>query len=64
MPGHAPTLYRQNIPGDILSGAVIGLEFALDRSSIGDGTLYTAYVAVLGGYILYGCTCAQKRLAV
>ena len=48
----------------VLAGAVVGLEFALDRSSIGDGLLYAAYIAVLGGYIFLGCTCAKKRLAV
>ena len=48
----------------VLAGAVVALEFALDRSSIGDGLLYTAYIAVLGGYIFFGCTCAEKRLAV
>ena len=48
----------------VLAGAVVALEFALDRSSIGDGRLYVAYIAVLGGYILLGCTCAKKRLAV
>jgi len=48
----------------VLAGAVVALEFALDRSSIGDGLLYAAYVAVLGGYIFFGCTCAKKRLAV
>ena len=48
----------------VLAGAVVALEFALDRSSIGDGLLYAAYVAVLDGYIFFGCTCAKKRLAV
>lgn len=48
----------------VLAGAVVALEFALDRSSIGDGLLYAAYIAVLGGYIFFGCTCAKKRLAV
>jgi hypothetical protein len=33
----------------VLAGAVVALEFALDRSSIGDGLLYAAYIAVLGG---------------
>lgn len=48
----------------VLAGAVVALEFALDRSSIGDGLLYAAYIAVLGGYIFFGCTCAKKRVAV
>ena len=48
----------------VLAGAVVALEFALDRSSIGDGLLYAAYIAGLGGYILLGCTCAKKRLAI
>ena len=47
----------------VLAGAVVALEFALDRSSIGDGLLYAAYIAVLGGYIFLGCICAKKRLA-
>lgn len=48
----------------ILAGAVVALEFALDRSNIGDGLLYAVYTAVLGGYICLGCTCAKRRLAV
>ena len=47
----------------VLAGAIVALEFALDRSSIGDGLLYAAYIAVLGGYISLGCICAKKRLA-
>ena len=47
----------------ILAGAVVALEFALDRSNLGDGLLYGAYIAVLGGYILFGCSCAKKRTA-
>ena len=47
----------------VLAGAVVALEFALDRSSIGDGLLYAAYIAVLGGYVFLGCYCAKKRLA-
>ena len=47
----------------VLAGAVVGLEFALDRSNIGDGLLYAAYAVVLGGYITFGCVCAKKRLA-
>ncbi len=47
----------------MLAGAVVALEFALDRSSIGDGLLYATYIAVLGGYIFLGCICAKKRLA-
>ena len=48
----------------IMAGAVVALEFALDRSAIGDGLLYAAYVAVLCAYIAWGCTCAKRRLAV
>ena len=48
----------------IMAGAVVALEFALDRSSIGDGLLYAAYVAVLGVYLAWGCTCAKRRNAV
>ena len=47
----------------VLAGAIVALEFALDRSSIGDGLLYAVYIAVLGGYIFLGCICAKKRLA-
>ena len=46
----------------VLAGAVVALEFALDRSSIGDGLLYGAYIAVLGAYIFFGCYCAKKRI--
>lgn len=48
----------------LMAGAVVALEFALDRSAIGDGLLYAAYAAVLGGYLAWGCTCAKRRLAV
>ncbi len=46
-----------------LACAVIALEFALDRSSIGDGLLYSAYIAVIGAYILLGCFFWKKRPA-
>lgn len=48
----------------VMAGAVIALEFALDRSAIGDGLLYLVYAAVLGAYFFLGCTCARKRTAV
>lgn len=47
-----------------LAGSVVALEFALDRSAIGDGLLYALYIVVIGAYISLGCTCAKKRLAV
>lgn len=47
----------------ILAGIVVGLEFALDRSNLGDGLLYAAYIAVLGGYIALGCRWTTKRPA-
>ena len=46
----------------LMAGAVVALEFALDRSAIGDGLLYTAYIAVLGAYLIWGCTCAKLQL--
>lgn len=45
----------------VLAGAVVALEFALDRSAIGDGLLYLVYAAVLGGYLALGCIFARKR---
>ena len=45
----------------VLAGAVVALEFALDRSAIGDGLLYLVYAAVLGGYLALGCVFARKR---
>ena len=48
----------------LMAGAVVALEFALDRSAIGDGLLYAVYIAVLGAYLAWGCTCAKRRAAV
>lgn len=48
----------------LLAGAVIALEFALDRSAIGDGWLYLLYAAAIGAYLSFGCSCAKKRNAV
>ena len=45
----------------VLAGAVVALEFALDRSNIGDELLYAVYAALLGGYIFMGCWFALKR---
>ena len=45
----------------VLAGAVVALEFALDRSNIGDGLLYAVYALLLGGYILLGCRFALRR---
>ncbi len=45
----------------VLAGAVVALEFALDRSNIGDGLLYAVYAALLGGYIFLGCRFALKK---
>lgn len=44
----------------VLAGAVVALEFALDRSSIGDGLLYAVYVIIIGGYAALGCTFLRK----
>lgn len=46
-----------------LAGVVIALEFALDRSSIGDLLLYLVYGAVLTAYIGLGCFFTRKRTA-
>lgn len=48
----------------LLAGAVIGLEFALDRSTIGDIWLYLVYAACLAGYIWMGCSCAKQAAHV
>ena len=48
----------------LLSGAVIGLEFALDRASIGDLWLYLVYIAAICAYLWLGCSCAKKAAAV
>lgn len=45
----------------VLAGAVVALEFALDRSNIGDGLLYAVYAALLGGYIFLGCRFALHK---
>lgn len=45
----------------VLAGAVVALEFALDRSNIGDGLLYAVYAALLGGYIFLGYRFTLKR---
>ncbi len=47
----------------VMAGAVILLEFALDRSAIGDGLLYIVYAAVLAAYAAMGCIWSKKRLA-
>ena len=44
----------------LLAGAVVALEFALDRSSIGDGLLYAVYIIVLAAYVTLGCLFARK----
>lgn len=46
-----------------LAGVVVALEFALDRSSIGDLLLYLVYAAVLAAYTALGCVFAKKRRA-
>lgn len=45
----------------VLSVAVIGLEFALDRSNIGDGILYLVYALLLCGYLLLGLHIYRKQ---
>lgn len=44
----------------VLAGAVVALEFALDRSAIGDGLLYAVYIVVLAAYVTLGCLFARK----
>lgn len=44
----------------VLAGAVVALEFALDRSNIGDGLLYAVYAVLLGGYVFLGCRFAAR----
>lgn len=44
----------------VLAGAVVALEFALDRASIGDGLLYAVYVLLLAGYGALGCAFLRK----
>ncbi len=48
----------------LLAGAVVALEFALDRSAVGDGLLYLLYAAVIGVYLSWGCSCEKRRLGV
>lgn len=48
----------------VLTGAVVALEFALDRSAIGDGLLYGVYVAVLAGYVGLGCVFIRKEMHI
>ncbi len=45
----------------VLAGAVVALEFALDRSNLGDGLLYAVYAALLGGYVFMGCRFALRK---
>lgn len=45
-----------------LAGAVVALEFALDRSSIGDGVLYAVYAAVIAAYVGLGWTYSCKQI--
>ena len=45
----------------VLAGAVVALEFALDRSNLGDGLLYAVYAVLLGGYIFLGCRFALHQ---
>ena len=44
----------------VLAGAVVALEFALDRSNLGDGLLYAVYIVVLAAYVTLGCLFARK----
>lgn len=48
----------------ILAGAVIGLEFALDRSAVSDLLLYAVYFLVISGYLWLGWSCAKKAAHV
>lgn len=48
----------------ILAAAIIALEFALDRSAIGDGWLYLVYTVLVGLYLAWGFACAKRRIAL
>lgn len=48
----------------LLAGAVIGLEFALDRAAIGDIWLYLIYIGIICAYLGLGCSCAKRATAV
>ena len=48
----------------LFAGAVIGLEFALDRSSIGDIWLYLVYFVSVSAYIWLGCSCAKQAKGI
>lgn len=44
----------------LMAGAVIGLEFALDRSPVSDALLYGAFALVMAAYIALGMVWAKK----
>lgn len=48
----------------LLAGAVIGLEFALDRAAIGDSWLYLVYLMVISGYLWMGWSCGKRATGV
>ena len=48
----------------LFAGAVIGLEFALDRSAIGDIWLYLVYFVSVSAYIGLGCSCAKQAKGI
>lgn len=48
----------------LLSALVILLEFALDRSNLGDIWLYLVYFASISAYLCLGCSCAKRAAGV
>ena len=48
----------------LLAAAIIALEFALDRSAIGDLWLYLLYFALVGAYLAWGHACAKRVIAL
>ena len=48
----------------VLALAIIALEFALDRSAIGDLWLYLIYTGLVGLYLAWGYACAKRAVAL
>lgn len=48
----------------VLAAAIVALEFALDRSAIGDLWLYLLYFALVGAYLAWGRACAKRGIAL
>ena len=48
----------------VLAGLVVLVEFALDRSSLGDIWLYMVYFALIFAYLCLGCSCAKRSAGI